>query len=65
MRYTVYDNKTDFPVCVYANKYVAIKAMGVSERAFYAALNRAKHGKCKRWYFIIYRENGELNNGNQ
>lgn len=62
MRYTVYDNKTDFPVCVYAYKDKAVKAMGISERAFYAALNRAKHGKCKRWHFIIYREKESVNN---
>ena len=59
MRYTVYDNKTDFPVCVYATREQAAKAMGISYKPFSTILYKTKHGITNRWYFIIYGKKGE------
>lgn len=47
--YTVYDNRTDFPVIVDGNAHECAKAMGLTLGSFYSTVVRAKNGSVKRW----------------
>lgn len=51
-RYTVYNNKTDFPVIVDGDAKECAKAMGISMRSFYYTVNRVKNGKNKKWTIL-------------
>lgn len=51
-RYTVYDNRTDFPVIVSGNAYECCEAMGVKPSSFRSLVCRSKKGINKRWTFI-------------
>lgn len=48
--YTVYDNRTDFPVIVDGTARECAKAMGLAPASFYSAVVRAKSGAVKRWH---------------
>ena len=50
-RYTVYDNKTDFPICVSETAKRCAEIMGVELQTFYYALSN-KRGN--RWHIIKY-----------
>ena len=47
--YTVYDNRTDFPVIVGGTATECAKAMGLTIESFYCAVSRARSGATKRW----------------
>lgn len=49
-RYTVYDNKTDFPVIVSGTAMECAEAMGIKVKTFYAALTSKYSGE--RWHII-------------
>ena len=51
--YTVYNNKTDFPVVAGATAWEAARAMGMTLSSFYAAITKAREGVVKKWTFII------------
>lgn len=49
--YTVYNNKTDFPVIVDGEARKCAKAMGITLDSFYCYVDRRKKGRTpKRWY---------------
>lgn len=48
-RYTVYDNKTDFPICVNETAKRCAEIMGVELQTFYYALSNKRGG---RWHVI-------------
>lgn len=48
--YTVYDNRTDFPIIVDGEARECAKVMGISIASFYPAVVRAKSGAIKRWH---------------
>jgi hypothetical protein len=50
--FTVYNNKTDFPVIVDGEARECAKAMGISELSFYYTVNRVKAGKNKKWTIL-------------
>lgn len=53
IRYTVYDNTTDFPVIVCGTPAECAAAMGVSREEFGLLKWRFFNGKgCLRWFFI-------------
>ena len=47
--YTVYNNRTDFPVIVDGTKQEAIKAMGVSPKSFDGTISKARKGENRKW----------------
>lgn len=47
--YTVYDNRTDFPVIVDGEARECARVMGITLASFYSAVVRAKSGAVKRW----------------
>ncbi len=49
LRYTVYDNKTDFPICVCETAKRCAEIMGVELQTFYYAISN-KRGN--RWHVI-------------
>ena len=51
-RYTVYDNRTDFPVIVGGNAYECCEAMGIKPDSFRSLVCRAKKGINKRWTIV-------------
>lgn len=51
-KYTVYDNRTDFPVIVGGNAYECCEAMGIKPDSFRSLVCRAKKGINKRWTII-------------
>jgi hypothetical protein len=61
-KYTVYDNRTDFPVIVDGNARECAEAMRLTLNSFYCAVNRARSGVIKRWTitsrFITSKERG-------
>ena len=50
--YTVYDNRTDFPVIVDGEARDCAKAMGLCLAGFYCAVTRARKGQVKKWTII-------------
>lgn len=53
IRYTVYDNDTDFPVIVCGTPAECAAAMGVTREEFSMLKWRFFNGKgCLRWFFI-------------
>lgn len=57
--YTVYDNRTDFPIIVGGTAEECAKAMKITVDSFYCAVNRARTGKIKRWAIIKEYEDGK------
>lgn len=47
--YTVYDNKTDFPVIIDGDARACAYAMGMKLNSFYCAIKRAENKTIKRW----------------
>lgn len=51
--YTVYDNGTDFPVCVYATAREAKEKMGLKTmNSFYSTISKVRNGKNNRWTIV-------------
>lgn len=50
--YTVYDNRTDFPVIVVGTAEECAKAMNLTIESFYCAVSRARSGATKRWTIL-------------
>lgn len=50
--YTVYNNKTDFPIIVDGEARECAKAMGISDYNFYYIANRVRAGKNKKWTIL-------------
>ena len=48
--YTVYDNRTDMPVCVSEEYRRAAELMGVSSKSFHSIKSKCWSGKIKRWH---------------
>lgn len=48
--YTVYDNRTDFPIIVAGTAREAAKAMGIKISSFHSTVTRVRQGKIKRWW---------------
>lgn len=48
-RYTIYDNRTDFPVVVDATARECAEIMGKTLNTFYCLVNRVMKGKNNRW----------------
>lgn len=53
IRYTVYDNKTDFPVIVSGTSRECAKAMGIGMSRFWGILSGQTN---KRWFIIREKE---------
>lgn len=51
-KYTVYDNKTDFPVIVEGTSAECAKAMGIKINSFHSTVTRARNGENKRWTIL-------------
>lgn len=53
--YTVYDNKTDFPVVVDGTSEECARAMGIAFSTFLSYVSRAKMGRKtpKRWEILV------------
>ena len=53
--YTVYDNKTDFPVIVSAEDKDCARAMGIAVSTFRSYVSRAEMGRRtpKRWEVLV------------
>lgn len=55
IRYTVYDNKTDFPVIVEGTAREAAKVMGcLSLDIFYQTVTKCRKGVNKRWTILVH-----------
>lgn len=69
LRYTVYDNRTGFPVIVSGTASECAKAMGVSISSFYNCVDRSRKGTNKRWSFVkelaVVENMEEESNGNR
>lgn len=52
LNYTVYDNKTDFPIIVGGTARECAKAMGITLESFYCAVDRCRKGKNRRWTIL-------------
>ena len=50
--YTVYDNRTDFPVIVDGDINECCEAMGVSVKSFYSIVSRTCSGERKKWSIV-------------
>jgi len=50
-KYTVYDNRTDFPICVCEPAKRCAELMGVDVRTFYALVS-GKKSKGERWTIL-------------
>lgn len=50
--YTVYDNRTDFPVIVGGTATECAKAMNMTVATFYCTVARARIGRNKRWTIL-------------
>ena len=53
-RYSVYDNKTDFPVIIDGTADECARALNRSRNSFYCLVNRVRKGRNKR-YTILQR----------
>lgn len=51
-RYTVYDNKTDFPVAVDKTSEECAEQMGITLSSFYCCVDRCGKGTNKRWTIL-------------
>ena len=51
LKYTVYDNRTDFPVCVCETAERCAELMGVSIGTFYRAVS-GKRANTGRWVIL-------------
>lgn len=51
-RYTVYDNRTDFPVVVDGTADECARALKRSRNSFYCLVNRVHKGKNKRYTIL-------------
>ena len=60
--YTVYDNRTDFPVIVDGEARDCAKAMGLCLAGFYCAVTRASKGQIKKWTILKRYIDKENNN---
>ena len=49
----MYNNKTDFPVCVAATAREAARAMGVTYNSFQSYVTKAAKGIVKKWTIIV------------
>lgn len=52
MRYTVYDNKTDFPIIVCGTAQECAKAMDIDINHFYYLTDKSKKQHGDRWFII-------------
>lgn len=52
LNYTVYDNKTDFPIIVGGTAKECAKAMSIKLQSFYNAVDRCRKGLNNRWTII-------------
>lgn len=57
--YTVYDNRTDFPVIVGGTAEQCARAMNLTLGSFYCAVTRARNKKIKRWTIMKEYEDGK------
>lgn len=57
--YTVYDNKTDFPIIVGGSAKECAAAMGITVESFYCAVDRCRKGLNKRWTILSEWEDEE------
>lgn len=57
--YSVYDNRTDFPVVIGGTAAECARAMKVTLASFYCCVNRARTGKVNRWTIIKEYEDGK------
>ena len=51
-RYTVYDNKTGFPIAVNETGEECSKKMGIKLSSWYNCVNRSRNGSNKRWTIL-------------
>lgn len=51
-RYTVYDNKTGFPIAVNKTSEECSKQMGIKFSSWYNCVNRCGNGSNKRWTIL-------------
>jgi hypothetical protein len=51
-RYTVYDNKTGFPIAVNMTSEECSKQMGIKFSSWYNCVNRCGNGSNKRWTIL-------------
>lgn len=51
-RYTVYDNRTDFPIIVDGTAVECASALGRSRDSFYCLVTRVQQGKNKRYTIL-------------
>lgn len=58
-RYTVYDNRTDFPICVCETSRRCAELMGVTVETFHKVIGRKYKGN--RWFII--KEKAEVYDG--
>ena len=61
-RYTIYNNKTDFPVIVDGTAAECAKAMGIKFKSFHSIATRARKGEIKKWAVLTMDEE-ELSEG--
>lgn len=59
LNYTVYDNKTDFPIIVGGTARECANAMGITLESFYNAVDRCRKGKNNRWTILAEWEDEE------
>ena len=50
--YTVYDNKTGFPIAVDKTSKECVKQMGIKFSSWYNCVNRCGNGSNKRWTIL-------------
>ena len=58
-KYSVYYNKTDKPLIIYANAHECAAAMGISLNSFYRNVMRLRQGKLKYHKWDIYEDETE------
>lgn len=51
-RYTVYDNKSGFPICVDGTSKECAEKMGIKLSSWYNCVNRCGNGSNKRWTIL-------------
>lgn len=55
-KYSVYYNKTDMPLIIYATAHECAAAMGISQNSFYRNVMRLRSGKLKYHKWDIYED---------
>jgi RNA polymerase subunit RPABC4/transcription elongation factor Spt4 len=64
-RYSVYHNKTEQPVIIYATATECAKAMGIKTNSFYRYICRMRSGKNRQRKWLVYEDEvEELEDGN-